>query len=287
MPGRADWAVHRRCGSTGARRAGDSGTAPGAHDGAITDAAAALPAMGRCKRRRNRPPATTQSGPIGSPPLNRPPDCCGTRPATGSTSSSSGSALAGRRRWRWCAATPTPTSRRRAVGMGLAARWCAAGRRVARHQTGRFAAALQPARPHLPDLLMCRPTSRTSCLTRCGWPAEHRPDRRLESSGDAANPRGGRGCRDIPQLPVGRPCCVFTTAPTARCGPPRPDRPATMYVCGITPTTPPIRPRRHLPGVRPGLPDVGGQRPGCTTCRTSPTSTTCFERAARDGIDWR
>ena len=37
----------------------------------------------------------------------------------------------------------------------------------------------------------------------------------------------------------------------------------------------PPRPRRHLPGVRPGQPAVAGPRATtCTTCRTSPTSTT-------------
>ena len=76
MPGRTDWAVHVALWQrTGAAGPATSGTAPGAHDGAITDAAVALPAMGEVHRSDTvTGPAATQSGPIRiTASSNRPP----------------------------------------------------------------------------------------------------------------------------------------------------------------------------------------------------------------------
>ena len=66
MPGRTDWAVHVALWQR---------STPGAHDGAITDAAVALPAMGEVHRSDTvTGPATTQSGPIRiTASSNRPP----------------------------------------------------------------------------------------------------------------------------------------------------------------------------------------------------------------------
>ena len=65
-PGRDDWAVHVALWQR---------STPGAHDGAITDAAVALPAMGEVHRSDTvTGPATTQSGPIRiTASSNRPP----------------------------------------------------------------------------------------------------------------------------------------------------------------------------------------------------------------------
>ncbi|MCB0943161.1 MAG: 3'(2'),5'-bisphosphate nucleotidase CysQ, partial [Mycobacterium sp.] len=67
MPGRTDWAVHVAL--------WQRGTSPGVHDGAITDAAVALPAMGEVHRSDTvTGPGTTQSGPIRiTASSNRPP----------------------------------------------------------------------------------------------------------------------------------------------------------------------------------------------------------------------
>lgn len=107
--GRDDWAVHVALWQR-----------HGGPNGAITDAAVALPAMGSCTAATpSAHPRRRTPGRSGSPPARtaRPP-CCTTWPGS-STSNSSKSVLPEPKPCRWSAATPTPTSTPAASGNGI------------------------------------------------------------------------------------------------------------------------------------------------------------------------
>ena len=95
---------------------------------------------------------------------------------------------------------------------------------------------------------------------------------------------------EVPPLPgTGAPLALYDSArrpvhPTAARS-----RPATMYVCGITPVRrDPPRPRRHDDHVRPGQPGRGATPASSVRYVQNVTDIDdpLLERAARDGEDW-
>ena len=220
-----------------------------------------------------------------------------------STSTWCGSGRRAPRRWPWSAATSTPTFTPGAVGMGLGgAGRRGAGGRPARVTAGRLAADLQPTRP-----LPARPADvpRRAGRRCCSTPSGPRPER-----DDIARVAAARECNQRPALshqlrsthhredvlsrhprvdamhswPAADVPAVPGTRPAAAALRQRrpPDPPGVGRADGHhvrlrhhAVRRHPSRPRRHLPDVRPDPPAVAGLRArACTTCRTSPTSTT-------------
>ena len=93
---------------------------------------------------------------------------------------------------------------------------------------------------------------------------------------------------ETPQLPGRGPQLRLYDSADRRVRPTAPGQTATMYVCGITPTTPPPRPRRHptWPSAWSRVWLVGGHRVHYVQNVTD-VDDPLFERAARDGVDWR
>ena len=145
---------------------------------------------------------------------------------------------------------------------------------------------LQPARP-VPARLrdVSRRGGADCCWVRsgwrdCGWLARAGLKSTVCSPGP---PHPSRRCRDVVRS------CGCTTPPTARCARWRPGRPATMYVCGITPYD-----ATHLGHAATYLAfdlihrlwlDLGHDVHYVQN--VTDVDDPLFERANRDGIDWR
>ena len=138
--------------------------------------------------------------------------------------------------------------------------------------------------PYLPDFVMCRAELAPILLgaIRAGKFADARA--RLKSTiCSRGPPHRFRRCRDAART------CGCTTPPTGRCARWRPGRPATMYVCGITPYD-----ATHLGHAATYLAfdlvhrqwlDLGHDVHYVQN--VTDVDDPLFERADRDGVDWR
>jgi L-cysteine:1D-myo-inositol 2-amino-2-deoxy-alpha-D-glucopyranoside ligase len=147
--------------------------------------------------------------------------------------------------------------------------------------------------PYLPDLLMCRPSWPTCCSTRSG----RRAVRMLRATSWTTRnalpielaPMESWSAPEIPELPGQGPQLRLYDSADRQVRPVSPGATATMYVCGITPYD-----ATHLGHAATYLTfDLvnrlwrdGGHRVHYVQNVTD-VDDPLFERADRDGIDWR